>query len=313
MKLQDACLHRRIGLPGYPFARTRHWIDAEDFLQITSPQIVEEIHVMPQFSNSSKTLKGTESWLNRYEIDGEKLLPGFFYPAMALAAAEKATSKKVVGLRNLVWGSPVAINGHARELQVVIESDEHGLIYHISADGDETVAYHVGEVILDFNEGYWPAEFDLKKNLSATDLTKKFIKFSKQEILMNFEISSVLLNEMQLVAWVSQKDQTTKMATSLPLNFIWDLYSFYMMECIDIESIEAVQNKNKKLATHFPFMLNSIQQDGPLPDNFIIRVWSNSANRSVNIEIFDSDGKPKLVLEGLMAKDYSNLSQIRLQ
>lgn len=313
MKLQDACLHRRIGLPGYPFARTRHWIDAEDFLQITSPQIVEEIHVMPQFSNSSKTLKGTESWLNRYEIDGEKLLPGFFYPAMALAAAEKATSKKVVGLRNLVWGSPVAINGHARELQVVIESDEHGLIYHISADGDETVAYHVGEVILDFNEGYWPAEFDLKKNLSATDLTKKFIKFSKQEILMNFEISSVLLNEMQLVAWVSQKDQTTKIATSLPLNFIWDLYSFYMMECIDIESIETVQNKNKKLATHFPFMLNSIQQDGPLPDNFIIRVWSNSANRSVNIEIFDSDGKPKLVLEGLMAKDYSNLSQIRLQ
>jgi hypothetical protein len=268
---------------------------------------------MPQFSNSSKTLKGTESWLNRYEIDGEKLLPGFFYPAMALAAAEKATSKKVVGLRNLVWGSPVAINGHARELQVVIESDEHGLIYHISADGDETVAYHVGEVILDFNEGYWPAEFDLKKNLSATDLTKKFIKFSKQEILMNFEISSVLLNEMQLVAWVSQKDQTTKIATSLPLNFIWDLYSFYMMECIDIESIETVQNKNKKLATHFPFMLNSIQQDGPLPDNFIIRVWSNSANRSVNIEIFDSDGKPKLVLEGLMAKDYSNLSQIRLQ
>jgi hypothetical protein len=130
---------------------------------------------------------------------------------------------------------------------------------------------------------------------------------------MNFEISSVLLNEMQLVAWVSQKDQTTKIATSLPLNFIWDLYSFYMMECIDIESIETVQNKNKKLATHFPFMLNSIQQDGPLPDNFIIRVWSNSANRSVNIEIFDSDGKPKLVLEGLMAKDYSNLSQIRLQ
>jgi hypothetical protein len=50
-----------------------------------------------------------------------------------------------------------------------------------------------------------------------------------------------------------------------------------------------------------------------LPDDFIIRVWSNSANRSVNIEIFDSDGKPKLVLDGLMAEDYSNLSQIRLQ
>lgn len=312
-KLKDFCLYRRIGLPGYPFARTRHWIEPDDSMPTTSSQLEEVVLSIPQFKESSLILNGTESWLNRYEIDGEKLLPGFFYLSLALAATEKTASKKVVGLKNIVWGSPVAINGHARELQVVIESDEQGLIYHIVADGDESVAYHVGEVLLESDEVFWPDNCNFQKNHSLADLTKKFVQFSKHGIPKNFEVNNIFIEHLQLIAWVSQQGQTTLTASSPPLNLIWDLYSFYITECTQWMKIKDVQNDINYSDTYFPFMLNSIQQDGPLPDNFIIRVWSGGINQSVNIDIFDLDGKPKLVLNGLKVEKYSNLSQIRLQ
>jgi len=120
---------RRVHLPGYPFDRTRHW-----FRQ-PQPQPQQQSHERPQPEVRptasarralphptlldeevadaaggrafAKSLTGDEFFLRDHVVGGGLVLPGVACLEMARLAGELASGSRVIGVRELVWSTPV--------------------------------------------------------------------------------------------------------------------------------------------------------------------------------------------------------------
>jgi len=87
------------------------------------------------------TFVGTEALFAERLASGEKILSEFASLEMALAAARQAAGSRAaageaIALRNVVWGNPVVVNGHAQHVHVaLLETREHEIAYEIYSDG----------------------------------------------------------------------------------------------------------------------------------------------------------------------------------
>src|SRR5207249_3682792 len=84
---------RIIGLPTYPFAKDRYWIDMPASARATTvlhPLLHTNTSDLSQQSYSS-TFSGDEFFLKDHHVDGQKVLPAVASLEMARAAVEKAT------------------------------------------------------------------------------------------------------------------------------------------------------------------------------------------------------------------------------
>jgi len=313
IKLDGAKQRRRIALPGYSFARVRHWVSSLTPKNTVLHPLIDRNSSTIEHNRYSKRLSGTEPWLDHHLSGGERLVLGLFYPEMARAAAELATGRQVVGLKNLVWGSPVAINGRARELSVVFESDDDGLLYYVCADGQEATACHVGELMLDRNEGYWPEVLDGVRNQSLIDRTQEFKVFTGPSTRAGFVVNEVTMHQSQLQARLSHNTGTGGQNLPLPFDSIMRLIAFRDKMCGNAGDAYVRYEQNNLVSRQFPFELKSVQQDGPLPSDLIVRIWSRHSEESVSVALYDLNGIPRLVLDGLATKPFGELSEIRLE
>lgn len=78
----------------------------------------------------------------------DQLLAGLFYPEMALAAAKLSLERSVFGARNIVWGTPVRLNGKPCDLSVEITQDNGEYLYIVVADGAAEGPCQVGELMV---------------------------------------------------------------------------------------------------------------------------------------------------------------------
>jgi hypothetical protein len=278
---------RHIHAPGYPFARERYWVSAPAPHQ---PKVFEDT-VRPILGRNlsasgdlrfTRRLDGGESFLSSHRDGADRLLLGLFYPDMAREAAEAAMQQSVRGLKNLVWGKPVRINGRPRDLSVVLSPDEDGLLYHVCADGEEAAPCHVGELILDDPQEFWPGKLDVDRArdlLAGRDLYRE-----------NGEI----------LAWIDGSASARGMHIHPErLGAIWKLLGH--------------ENGN---GPRFPYTLRSVIHDGPLAARSLARVWTrrtaNGGGGTTTIALFDPDGVPRLALDGLVTAGPNELPEISL-
>ena len=101
--LHQGVTRRRVHLPAYPFARTRHWV--------TTPRLhptLLDANVSASGEHTfAKTLTGEEFFLRDHVVGGEPVLPGVAYLEIARLAGELTTGTPVRGVDGLVWAAPV--------------------------------------------------------------------------------------------------------------------------------------------------------------------------------------------------------------
>jgi len=126
---------RRVSLPGYPFAKQRHWLEPTPVR--ATAEVTSVLHPLVQRNTSdlkeqrfSSTFDGTEFYLHDHVVNGRKILPAVCYLEMARVALERSAGPRdghdaVVVLEDVVWMRPVVVDG-AKDVHVGLREREDG-------------------------------------------------------------------------------------------------------------------------------------------------------------------------------------------
>ncbi|WP_373689232.1 amino acid adenylation domain-containing protein [Streptomyces sp. Rer75] len=158
---------RRVHLPTYPFAATRHWFAPGPSPAVAPGRAVTPPHPAlldadvpteggPAFA---KTLTGEEFFLRDHVVGGEPVLPGVVYLEMARLAGERALSAPVRGADGLVWASPIRVPAGSEHRVVVRLTGDGGTSFEVRTDGDDVTVHAHGTLLLG-EAGDRPARID---------------------------------------------------------------------------------------------------------------------------------------------------------
>ncbi|MBZ5509455.1 MAG: SDR family NAD(P)-dependent oxidoreductase, partial [Acidobacteriia bacterium] len=151
---------QRVSLPTYPFAKERYWINAVASNQAANGRSPAVLH--PLLHSNTSTLSeqrftsqfsGNEFFLADHVIKGSRVLPAVCYLEMARAAVmasatENASNDRVtIRLKNVVWVSPIIVDGPQR-VHIGVYADEQGDIeYEVYSNVPGEAAGESSEVI----------------------------------------------------------------------------------------------------------------------------------------------------------------------
>nr|DAC76730.1 TPA_exp: type I polyketide synthase [Streptomyces sp. NRRL F-4335] len=126
---------RRIPLPGYPFARERHWLPARPVRTTGVPAL----HPLLDANESTveehrfrKTLHADDPVLRDHVIAGQPVLAAAAALELVRAAARRASVRPLLSLNDVVWGRPVTVTAERADVYV-----------GFSADGPDRLAFEV--------------------------------------------------------------------------------------------------------------------------------------------------------------------------
>ncbi|WP_329586161.1 amino acid adenylation domain-containing protein [Kitasatospora sp. NBC_01250] len=148
--LHQGAARRRVHLPAYPFARTRHWVtpaQAPDGAPARlHPTLLDADRSTAGQQVYAKTLTGEEFYLRDHVVGGELVLPGVAYLEMARLAGELAAGQRPVrGVDGLVWASPVRLPaGGEHRLEVRLT----GTAFEVAGAGDGAPVHARGTLLL---------------------------------------------------------------------------------------------------------------------------------------------------------------------
>ena len=172
--------YSRISLPTYPFARERYWIPEGESKEKRGrrEETVRGLHPLLQENTSnineqrySSKFTGEEFFLRDHVIGGEKILPGAAYLEMARAAVEEACNtgagkeNRRVELKNIVWASPIRVNGESKEVHIGIYPEEGGEIsfeVYSRGEGEEEIVHSQGRARIN-EEGAETERIDIER------------------------------------------------------------------------------------------------------------------------------------------------------
>ncbi|MFH8786802.1 SDR family NAD(P)-dependent oxidoreductase [Streptomyces roseoverticillatus] len=89
---------RRLSLPGYPFARERHWVDTTP-AGATGPAALAELVELPdRHVFATRVGKADQPWLADHTVDGTVLVPGTYFVDLALHAGARLGAPRIAEL-----------------------------------------------------------------------------------------------------------------------------------------------------------------------------------------------------------------------
>ncbi|MCF3101770.1 SDR family NAD(P)-dependent oxidoreductase [Streptomyces roseoverticillatus] len=89
---------RRLSLPGYPFARDRHWVDTAP-AGTTGPAALAELVELPdRHVFATRVSKADQPWLSDHTVDGTVLVPGTYFVDLALHAGARLGAPRIAEL-----------------------------------------------------------------------------------------------------------------------------------------------------------------------------------------------------------------------
>ncbi|KJH66516.1 polyketide synthase [Chromobacterium violaceum] len=126
----------RLSLPGYPFARERHWPEPRPRIQMPAAKNGERLHPLLHRNEStlarlrfSSRFNGREAFLADHRIGGQLVFPGAAYLEMARAAAAQASEllAEQVELSHVAWLRPLVFPiGGGEEAELFCELERKG-------------------------------------------------------------------------------------------------------------------------------------------------------------------------------------------
>ncbi|WP_187393823.1 non-ribosomal peptide synthetase [Oceaniovalibus sp. ACAM 378] len=117
----------RITLPGYPFAKTRLWIDGA----------ARPVALEPQTRQHSVDLDGSESFLRDHLVAGRRVLPGVIaFDLLRNALATQETPDPAFELIGHTWTRPIDLEDGAQRVCVTVMPDQRYEVTAHGANGD---------------------------------------------------------------------------------------------------------------------------------------------------------------------------------
>ncbi|GGD19304.1 SDR family NAD(P)-dependent oxidoreductase [Aureimonas glaciei] len=301
---------RRIHIPAYPFAATRHWVDTPQApprpagLPIASPDASALLGKAPAEGELGRRvirLDGTEAYLTTHMSGEERLSLGLFLPEIARATLERLSGTPVRRLQHLLWGGPVAINGHPRDMTVVVLSDAEGLLYRVEADGEG--ACHFGSAAPD--EPGLPARTILPpgERERGSDAGAAYRLFADGCAIASGPPSP----EMAGIGSVRRDGGTLIADLQLPrgaesaghwfnpffLDAVWRLLTF--------RARAGAGARPDRSDLMFPFSIEAMTGFAPLADTAVVRIHSADGDDAgaCQVQLFDAEGEECLRLDGV--------------
>lgn len=203
-------------------------------------------------------------------------------PELARAAAEGDGGAPIRGLRHVVWGRPAA---HGTRLKTVIDRDELGRLFRIVADGAEWAPCMVGEVA----DSVPPPPEPIGPP-TGDDVTPDFRRFAPDCRMVN----AVWRRGDEVWAQGTLATPPTGFDPVL-LDLGWRLAAFRLGD-----------------PPQHPQAAEAISLYGPLPAQFLIRVWLRPGAAHPSIALLDQQGTTRLCLDGLRTAPDNHLADILL-
>ncbi|MFA6022262.1 MAG: hypothetical protein WC722_18550, partial [Rhodospirillales bacterium] len=296
-------LARRRHVPVYPFARDRHWVETAPPPPepLATPTAHPLLDILAAPARLPIVVRGDEEHLTSTLHGTEKLLLGLFLPELVRAAAERESGRPVRGLRHLLWGRPVRVNGHARTLEVVLANDGDDVLYHVAVDGDDNAPCHVGEILA--VAPVLPAAIEPATLRHGTDVSDDFRAFANglathcgPPAPMTAQVHQVWCQGEILVA----QCRRVGCAVALPLDPLvldplWRLAAF---------RANGWRRQTGPLA--FPAAMQSLWAERPVPTDFFVRVDADS------LSVVDGSGAVCILLTGVHMSTAEHLSELCL-
>nr|WP_265537809.1 non-ribosomal peptide synthetase/type I polyketide synthase [Streptomyces sp. NEAU-H33] len=161
--LHRGAQRRRVHLPGYPFARTRHWVaPAPEAPARLHPTLLDTEVSGAGAPAFAKTLTGAEFFLREHVVGGEPVLAGVAYLEMARLAGELAFGERVHGVEGLIWAAPVRLpaTGGEHRLTVGITGDRDRASFEVRTEDAGASPHAHGTLLFGAADGR-PAPVDL--------------------------------------------------------------------------------------------------------------------------------------------------------
>lgn len=133
---------KRISLPTYPFADRRHWVRGPATVQRVF-QPAAGVHPMVDTNESTferqlfkKTFHERDFFIYDHHVSDIPTLPGVAYLELARKAGEIAAGRKVQKIRNILWISPIAIQGSVpKEVFIELKPSGDSVQFEVFSEG----------------------------------------------------------------------------------------------------------------------------------------------------------------------------------
>ncbi|MET0334481.1 MAG: amino acid adenylation domain-containing protein, partial [Rhizobacter sp.] len=159
-RLHGTATPSRVSLPGYPFAKERHWAQGTPATGSAAGLApVSALHPLVHANTSdlggqrySSTFSGDEFFFKDHVVQGRKVLPGVAQVEMAHHAVLRATGADAhdVRLEGVVFARPIVAGDAGLGLHIALEEvDEDRIAYEIhSGEGEQEVVHGRGHARL---------------------------------------------------------------------------------------------------------------------------------------------------------------------
>lgn len=318
---------RRIHAPGYAFARTRHWVEEAPQPQTDrviplpagAAPILGDSPVEGEIGRMTIHIAGDEPFLTSH-VNGERLLTGLFLPEMARGALERLSGQPVFGLKQLLWGRPVRVNGKPRALTITVMSDAEGLLYQVEADGEEGRPCHLGSGIARLSGSEAQGQIATGEIGAGVDITGIFRKFDDNCSIR----SGPPTPEMARVSEVTRDGDTLTARLVFPrgsaaerdgllfdpyaLDAVWRLLAF--------REAGLVADGGPANALPFPLSAEAISAFASLGEEALVRITGGSdrnASAGTSVRLYDAAGEECLRLEGIRLSALEKNREIRME
>ncbi|HEY9130845.1 MAG TPA: beta-ketoacyl synthase N-terminal-like domain-containing protein, partial [Dyella sp.] len=148
---------RRLALPTYPFAKERHWVDAELSLATAARQATLHPLVHRNTSNAfglrfSSRFTGKEFFLADHVVRGERTLPGAAQlEMMRSVGGEVVAGRGHLRLKDVVWLRPIVAGAKSLALHIALFPErpgEYSFELYDDTEADDALVYTQGSLLL---------------------------------------------------------------------------------------------------------------------------------------------------------------------
>ena len=273
---------RRVALPGYPFQRESHWIDAPRRRRATAGHpLLGTRHESPRGETSFETevLPNDPAWLSDHSVFGRVIAPGALYGAMAVSASLAGESEAVV-VEDLQLHSPLVFpeqdaesaTGQAgRSVQLVLDAPEQSSSRHFEiysrGEGEEGWTLHAEGATLSGRERQPSARTDLaalRAGLRAEDVSAFYR--ARADVGINLGPRFRTLQS----AWVGDGEAVGEVALPGGVDGSGlQAHPVLLDGCFQVLAAARNVASGEETGTYLPFGWERLWLTGPLPERIV--------------------------------------------
>ena len=290
-----------VSLPGYAFARDKHWLKLEGVA--AKPQTHPVLHPLLHRNTSTlervrfqTTLNEHDFFMDHHRIDGTPILPGVAYLEAARAAGSMALNREINQLEQLVWRLPLTLSGQSRDLTIELVQAGAVTFEVLSPEGihaqGQLSSTHLTRQCLD-------VEAIRARCSKAWDAETIYAEFNRRKLNYGTCFQTV----RQILVGQGESLASLELPAGTPSQ------DFVLNPALldgALQSLLGLLKQEDAGATHVPFAMDCLHIHAPLPPHFQVHATlaegSSASMPCFNLSLFEEDGTVLVHISGFSVR-----------